>query len=128
MTILRKIKEKSTEELKFCKTELYNKIVKKQNFISRYEMLICQMKGSCLDYITDYETIDRIIFVREGKINILPPSGQGKIRPKEKLPIEKNIEELSEKEASDLLKQLLDIKQSRLQKNPLQNMSDEKNC
>lgn len=128
MTIPKKIREKSTEELKSYKTELYNKIVKKQNFISRYEILISQMRGSCLDYITDYETIDRIIFVREGKTNILPPSGQGKIRPREKLPIEKNIELLSEKEASDLLKQLLDIKQSRLQKNPLQNMPNKKNC
>lgn len=105
------IKDKATEDLKKRQKELYQKILYKQKLLDRYRHLIAQIAGNCSEFIIEYEMIDRTVFFREGRINII--SSERKKTEKAKMTIEKNTEDLTKREASTLLEQLLAIREAR---------------
>jgi len=100
----------SLEDLQKRKQELYKKILQKQRLIFKYELLTVQIAGNCSDYIQEYKTIDRAIFVKEEKVKILNSTDIKK--KKEKIP-KKEIEDLTNAEASVLLEQLMAIRDKR---------------
>lgn len=101
---------KSVEDLRKRKQELYKKILQKHRLTFKYEHLIVQIRGNCSDYIQEYEMIDRAVFIKEGKVNVLNSTDT---KRKEEKKIEKKIEDLTASEASLLLSQLLAIKKGR---------------
>ena len=113
---MREIAEgKTTEVLKDRKEEIYQKILRKQKLIDRHSLLLVQMEGNCSDLITEYEMIDRTVFFRENRVNVI---SSHKKEERAKLPIEKETRERTREEASDLLKQLLALKESRQSYDP----------
>ena len=105
------IKDKTTEDLKERQKELYQKILYKQKLLDRYEHLIVQIAGNCSDFIREYEVIDRTVFFREGRVNII--SNRRKKDEKVDILIEKKTEDLTKREASTLLEQLLALRKTR---------------
>lgn len=101
---------KSVEDLRKRKQELHKKILQKHRLTFKYEHLITQIHGNCSDYIQEYEMIDRAVFIKEGKVNVLNSTD---IKRMEEKKIEKKIEDLTTSEASLLLDQLLAIKRRR---------------
>jgi len=98
------------EDLRRRRQELYKKILQKQQLISKYETLLFQVRGNCSDYRQEYEMIDRMVFVREGRVNVLNSTDARE--EKKKIP-KKKIEDLTNAEASVLLEQLLAIRKRR---------------
>lgn len=105
------IKDKSTEDLKRRQKELYQKILYKQKLLDRYRHLIAQVAGNCSEFIREYKMIDRTIFFREGRVNVI--STERKKAEKAKMTIEKSTEDLTKREVSTLLEQLLAIRKAR---------------
>lgn len=110
------IKDKPTEVLRARKKELYQKIIYKRKILDKYKMLIYHMEANCSDFIEEHNMLDRAIFFREGRIEVMVPHRAEKA--KKIAPIRKDIKDLTEKEASVLLDQLLNIRKSR-QTDPL---------
>ena len=105
------IKDKTTEDLKERQKELYQKILYKQKLLDRYKHLIAQIAGNCSEFVIEYEIIDRAVFFRESRVNII--SNEKKKTEKAKLIIEKSTEDLTKREASTLLEHLLTIREAR---------------
>ena len=103
---------RTTEDLKNRMTELYKKILQKRQLVGRYKHLVLQIEENCFNLTQEYETIDRTIFIREVGLTVITPARARKEIEKKRI-VEKRIEELTKDETSDLLKQLLAIKESR---------------
>lgn len=107
------IKNRTTEELKRRKKELYDKLTVKRELIDKYRHLILQIECNCSDFVKEYETLDRVIFFREGRVKVISPNKREK-KEKELL-VKKDIKDMTRTEQSTLLEQLLAIKRRRLE-------------
>lgn len=105
------IRDDSTKELKKRKAAIYNKLVIKQKIIDKHKHLILQIKCNCMDLTNEHEILDRVIFVREGRVKII--SSNSRERKEKELPVKKEIEDMTSIEQADLLKQLLAIQKRR---------------
>ena len=105
------ISGKSTVKLKERQTELHDDIKRRQKIIYGYKHLILQKEYNCLNLIKEYEMIDRTLFFRERRVQVLKPIRKG--RQQSELIVKKNIEDMTDGEASLMLSHLLAMRKQR---------------
>jgi len=101
------LKNQETDILEARMKSLHQTILEKRARINKHRQLVVQMETNCGELAREYERIDRVLFIRAGKINIIK-NRITKMKDKKK-----DISALSDVEADELLKQLLDIRAKR---------------
>jgi hypothetical protein len=108
-SFIKELNSKTTEDLEERKIKLYKKILVKCRIMNGYRHLMLQAQGNYLSLKKEYESVDRILFFRSGKVNVINNEGKVSVKPKIK-----SVEDMSPEERNILLKKLLGI-QKRMQ-------------